>query len=200
MARPRTVSDDAILEAAGGILSREGPAALTFQSAGAAAGLSPATLVQRYGSKDGLMRAALLRMWDRLDVSTAAEDARHTIDADGAIALLVRLSAGYGATPDETAQGLLLLREDFRDPTLRARGVAWGAALAKALGRRLSADAADQARLGRLMAAQWQGALLWWGFSREGTLRGYLRRELRAWLAAIGLLDTGGAATASGGP
>ena len=85
------------------------------------------------------------------------------------------------------AEGLLLLREDYRDPLLRARGAAWNVALAAALGRRLSDAAADQQRLGRLMASQWQGAVLWWGFSRDGSLTEHLRRELREWVSAIGL-------------
>ncbi len=59
--------------------------------------------------------------------------------------------------------------------------------MTRALGRRLSDDSARQELLGRLMASQWQGAVLWWGFSREGTLRGFLRRELREWLAATGI-------------
>jgi AcrR family transcriptional regulator len=184
MARPKKISDDDLLEAVGEILTRGGPAALTFQSAGAAAGLSPATLVQRYGSKEALQRAALLRMWDELAAQTAALDLSQPVDADGAIALLVRLSVGYGATADETAQGLLLLREDFRDPVLRARGAAWGEVLAQMLGRRLIDSPEKGIVLGRLMASQWQGAILWWGFSRDGTLRSHLRRELHAWCEA----------------
>ncbi|MDB5542203.1 MAG: TetR family transcriptional regulator [Devosia sp.] len=184
MSRPRRISDEDVIEAVAALLSKEGPNGLTFASASAVSGLSPATLVQRYGNREALLRAALLWMWDQLDLATAGADAAHPVDAEGAIALLVRLSAGYGAG-DEAAQGLLLLREDFRDPVLRARGVAWNKALTAALGRRLSADAAQQAVLGRLMASQWQGAVLWWGYSREGTLRGYLRRELREWLTAV---------------
>jgi AcrR family transcriptional regulator len=187
MARPRKVTDDDLLGAVGALLSREGPGALTFQSAAAASGLSPASLVQRFGSKDALMRTALMRMWDNLDAETSAADARHRLDPDGAVDLLVGLSAGYGTTADETAQGLLLLREDFRDPLLRARGVAWHAALSHALGRRLSGEPQRAAELGRLMASQWQGAVLWWGFSREGSLRAHLRGELVAWLKAVGI-------------
>ncbi len=185
MSRPRKISDEDVVEAVATLLSREGPGALTFASASTATGLSPATLVQRYGNREALLRAALLWMWDQLDAETVGADAAHAVDPEGAIALLVRLSAGYGGG-DEAAQGLLLLREDFRDPVLRARGLAWHRALSAVLGRRLAADAATQDRLGRLMASQWQGALLWWGFSREGTLRSYLRRELREWLAAVG--------------
>lgn len=185
MGRPRTVSDEAILDAVGALLHSVGPGALTFSSAAAATGLSAATLVQRYGSRDAMLRAALLRMWDDLDRQTADLDAQLEVNPEGAIALLVRLSTGFGAEGDP-GQGLLLLREDLRDPLLRARGAAWGAALAVALGRRLSDDAAAASVLGGLLASQWQGAVLWWGFSREGTLRGYLRREFRRWMAAVG--------------
>ena len=185
MSRQRTVSNEVILEAVGALLQQGGPAALTFASAAAASGLSPATLVQRYGSREAMLRAALLQMWDQLDRHTAELDAQNELNPEGAIALLVRLSTGYSAEGDP-GQGLSLLREDFRDPVLRARGAAWGAALAAALGRRLTDDLAAAAILGGLMASQWQGAVLWWGFSREGTLRGYLRREFRRWLAAMG--------------
>lgn len=186
MSRPRKISDEDVVEAVAGLIAREGPGALTFASASAATGLSPATLVQRHGNREALLRAALLWMWDQLDTETIGADAAYPIDPEGAVALLVRLSAGYGAG-DEAAQGLLLLREDLRDPVLRARGVAWNKALTQALGRRISSDPQEQDRLGRLMASQWQGAVLWWGFSREGTLRGHLRRELREWLMAIGV-------------
>ncbi len=188
MSRPRTISNHDVEEAVAALVARDGPSGLTFASASAVAGLSPAALVQRYHNREALLRAALLWMWDQLDRTVAAADARHPIDPEGAIALLVRLSESYGAE-DDTAQGLLLLREDFRDPALRARGVAWNQAMIQALGRRLSDDPTRQKLLGQLMASQWQGALLWWGFSRKGTLRGFLRRELRQWLRTIGILS-----------
>lgn len=187
MPRRKTIADDELLAAAGELMSREGPAALTFAAVAARTKLSPATLVQRFGSREAMMRASLLRMWDSLDAATAAADRKHAVEPAGAIALLVQLSAGYASSrnDDDIAQGLLLLREDFRDPGLRARGVAWGEALARALGRRLSSDPAQQKLLGRLMASQWQGALIWWGFSRAGALRHHVRRELRDWCAAV---------------
>lgn len=184
MSRPKKITDAAVLAAVGAVLQEQGPAGLTFATAAAATGLSAAALVQRYGSKDALLQAALLYMWDRLDDATAAEDERQELTPQGAVALLLRLSSDYGSG-DDAAQGLLLLREDFRDPALRARGAAWHAVLSAALGRRLAAEPERQARLGRLLASQWQGAVLWWGFSRAGSLRSHLRRELRDWLAGL---------------
>lgn len=158
MPRPKTQSDEAVLDAALTILYRDGPDALSFAGLSASIGLSPATLVQRFGSRAGLMRAALLRAWDGLGALTLRLDAELPLDEEGAVALLVGLSQDYGNI-ETYADGLRLLREDLRDPVLRGRGQAWRAALLAALDRRLG-----QPELGALLASQWQGALLWWSF------------------------------------
>ena len=184
MARPRTVSDEDILDAAGRIMRQSGPAGITFAAVGAEAGLAPATLVQRYGSKDGLLRATLLRAWDQLETATLVADEISPVDADGAAAMLVALSGDYG-DHDQYAEGLLVLREDMRDPVLRERGARWGEVLGLALGRRLTPEPAEQERLGRLMAGQWQGALIWWGFSRQGSVGEYVQKQLQDWCAVV---------------
>jgi len=184
MARPRTVSDEVILDAAMDLMHRSGPEALTFAAVGKAVGLSPATLVQRYPSKEAFLRATLLRAWDALDALTAAADREEPVTVEGAIAMLVRMfPTGTGET--DYAEGLLILREDMRDPVLRARGTAWGEVLALALGRRLTQDWVDQMRLGRLMASQWQGAQIWWAFSRHGDPAVVIAQELRDWCAVV---------------
>lgn len=185
MPRPRTIPDDAILDAALAVMRRAGPSGVTFAAVSAATGLAGATLVQRFGSKPALLQATLLRAWDRLEVQTRALDAEHPVSPAGAIAFLAALSADYddGAYED----GLLALREDFRDPALRARGRRWGETLADALGRRLADAAGPRPDLGRLMASQWQGALLWWGFEPSGGAAGEaVAASLRAWCAAVG--------------
>jgi AcrR family transcriptional regulator len=172
------------MSATGLVMRRFGRAGTTFASVGAETGLAPATLVQRYGSKDSLIQASMLWAWDQLDASTAMADELSPKDAHGAVVMLVALS-GDQNDQEAFADGLLLLHEDMRDPVLRARGAKWGATLTSALGRRLSADASEQARLGRLMASQWQGAILWWGFSRDGLLADYVVGELRDWCARV---------------
>ena len=147
MSRPRTISDASVTETVAALLVQTGPGGLTFASAAAATGLSPATLVQRFGSRDALLRAALLSMWDQVDGETAAADAAQAVSAEGAVDVLIQLSAGYGSG-EAAAEGLLLLREDYRDPVLRARGAAWNVALAAALGRRLSDDRGGSATSG----------------------------------------------------
>jgi len=180
LARQKTVTDEAILDAALAVMTRGGPEAVTFASVGREVGLSAATLVQRYPTKAEFLRAALLRAWDHLDAQTAELDATAEVSPEGAVAMLVAM---FPAQEDAAsyAESLLILREDMRDPVLRARGVRWGEALARALGRRLTRDPARRQLLGRLMASQWQGAQLWWAFSREGDPASIIGRELRDW-------------------
>jgi AcrR family transcriptional regulator len=179
MPRPRTLSNEAILDSAIGVMKSQGPQSFTFAAVSVGCGLAPATLVQRYRTRDNLAQATLLRMWDHLDGQTADCDSRMPITPAGAVAFLAALS-DYGDRNDY-AEGLLLLREDMRDPALRARGEKWGKVLAMALGRRLTENPDQQLRLGRQMASQWQGALLWWGFSREGPVVDAIVTALLDW-------------------
>ncbi|MEE9098669.1 MULTISPECIES: helix-turn-helix domain-containing protein [Pseudomonas] len=180
MARTKTVSDEAILDAAMALMVREGPEAVTFAAVGREVGLSAATLVQRHATKADFLRAVLLRAWDQLDAQTARLDETTELNPEGAVRMLVAMfPVGEGET--DYAEGLLILREDMRDPLLRKRGAQWGEALAKALGRRLSGDPARQPLLGRLMASQWQGAQLWWAFERKGDPANAIGAELRRW-------------------
>lgn len=182
MPRPRTIPDEALLDGALAVLRRAGPEGMTFAAVAAETGLSAATLVQRFGSKAALVQAALLRAWDLLDARTAEADAAAPPTPAGAVELLVALSGDYG---DDYAEGLLVLREDLRDPALRRRGAAWGQVLAEALGRRLADSAGPRPDLGRLMAAQWQGAVLWWGFERGRSLPEAVAAELEAWCQTV---------------
>lgn len=185
MPRTRSISDDTLLDGAIAVMRRSGPEGITFQSVSAETGLSAPTLVQRFGSKPALMRAALLRAWDILDDATTKADAAAPATPAGAIALLVALSEGYGEG-DDYAEGLLVLREDLRDPVLRRRGADWGATLAAALGRRLGDRRGPRPDLGRLMASVWQGAVLWWGFAPRGPLKKAVAAALTDWCRAIG--------------
>jgi AcrR family transcriptional regulator len=184
MPRPKSRSDADVLDAVHRLIHRRGPEALTFASAAEACGLSPSTLVQRFKSRAGLLRHALLHAWDRLDARTAALAATVPRTPDGAIDLLVALSGDYGGI-EAFADGLLVLREDLRDPVLRARGAAWKAALSGAL-EDCFADVPGAPRgIGLLMASSWQGSLVWWGFDPGEELRGFVQDGLSRFVAAV---------------
>lgn len=180
MTRNKSISDEAVLDALLLLTLSIGPDNLTFAKAAAACGLAPATLVQRYRDREGLVRSILLRSWDRLDADTAAADAALPVDPSGAIELLMRLMPPELADSN-ASDGLLLLREDVRDPVLRNRGALWAARIVEALGRRLSSDPQEAERLGRQMACIWQGAQTWWAFTRGEPFEATLRRVLEDW-------------------
>jgi hypothetical protein len=99
--------------------------------------------------------------------------------------LLVSLSSGYGNI-ESYAEGLLVLREDLRDPALRARGAAWKAQLSRALAACFANVRGMPEDIGLLMATHWQGALLWWSFDPDDIeLTVYVEHSLRRFVTAI---------------
>jgi AcrR family transcriptional regulator len=184
MPRLKTQPDNKVLEVALGIIHEHGPGALTFDSLSRACGLSGATLVQRFGNKAELKRKALLHAWDSLDARTAELAAAMPKTPAGAVDLLVALSGSYGGI-ETYAEGLLVLREDLRDPALRARGAAWKATLSEILDQRFAAVPGTPDGIGLMMATQWQGSLLWWGFDPKGRVEDYVADSLRRFVAAF---------------
>ncbi len=181
MPRPKSQSDAHVLEAALALMHQGGPEALTFASLSDACGLAGATLVQRFGGKADLKQRALLHAWDRLDEKTAQLASTVPRSPRGAIALLVELSQQYGGI-ESYAEGLLVLREDLRDPVLRARGAAWKQALIEALENCVPNAPAG---FGLLMATHWQGALLWWSFDPRERLEVYVEQSLQSLVSSL---------------
>ena len=180
MPRKRTISDEALLDAALAIVHADGPQALSFASLAADVGLASSTVVQRFGTKAALLQAALGRAWDHLDVATAAAIARASVDRAGVVDLLGSLSGQYDE--HDFADQLMVLREDMRDPVLRARGAAWAATLAEAVERQLPDAPGGADGIGELVVAHWQGTLTLWGFSRTGRLDTSVRASVEALL------------------
>lgn len=184
MGRIKTVSDEAALDALLAAVEEAGPEGLSFSKASATVGLSQSSLVQRFGSREAMVRAVLLHAWDRLDTLTRVAASETPGTAAGAIELLLRLTPGARTEKDIT-KGLLLLREDFRDPALRARGAAWGQRLANILGDRLHPGSANTETLGWQMLAVWQGTIIWWGFKRDRDPESAVRAGLINWWQAV---------------
>lgn len=175
MPRKRTISDEVLLDHALFVLHEVGPDGLTFGAVAERAGLAASTIVQRFGSKPGLLHAALLRAWDRLDEDTSAAVAATGRGAKGVVDLLVRLSGQYEA--HDYADQLRILREDLRDPVLTDRGRAWLTVLADEIEARIPGVS------GMLVLAQWQGTLTVWSFTRDAPVEVMVRRNLRELLA-----------------
>lgn len=113
MARPRTMSDEQVLNRVAACLGQSG-AAWTLAGAADAAGLHPATLIKRFGSRHGVL-LALSRRW-----IAAIPPAATTPDAHGELlAWVASLSVGQDSSAQLLA-GVDMLMEDLRDEELRA--------------------------------------------------------------------------------
>lgn len=184
MTRHKTRSDEDVLDSALALVHENGVHRLTFAALAEHCGLSAATLVQRFATKAALTQRTLLHAWDKLDAQTSELASAVPKTPDGAVELLVGLSRQHGEA-DAYGEGLLILREDLRDPVLRDRGVAWRTALTAALTDCFAAlpDAPDG--IGFALAAHWQGALTWWAFGAEHPLDEYLAESLRTLLTML---------------
>ncbi|RWL11125.1 MAG: TetR/AcrR family transcriptional regulator [Mesorhizobium sp.] len=184
MPRQKTQSDEHVLEAAHRLIHRHGPEALTFERLSKTCGLSGSTLVQRFKNKATLRQRTLLQAWDRLDEKTAKLAEATPRTPAGAIELLVALSRDYGGI-ESYAEGLLVLREDLRDPVLRARGASWKASLCSILDSCFASVVNTPSDVGLLMASHWQGSLLWWSFDPKVEVASYVEDSLGRFVAAI---------------
>jgi AcrR family transcriptional regulator len=161
MPRNRTIPDERIFAAIQRLLDEGGDKAVSFATVSAATGLAPPTLVQRYGNRDGMVRAARVAAWDRLGQIT--QDAITATEKKGPHALLKALAEADPAS----------LIADFRDPELAQRAIAWQATVESALALRLGTG--QKAREGAaLLFAAWQGQLMW----ARGTEPGFKLKDV----------------------
>jgi AcrR family transcriptional regulator len=182
--RTKSQSDEQVLDAALAIVHSSGVDRLTFAALADGCGLSAATLVQRFGTKPALTQRTLLHAWDKLQARTLTLASSVPKTPEGAVELLVGLSHHDGAVED-FAEGLLILREDLRDPVLRSRGAVWEATLTSAVSERFGAVPGAPGDIGFALAAHWQGALIWWAFGAQRPLDDYLRDSLRTLISML---------------
>jgi AcrR family transcriptional regulator len=184
--RPRTVDDSTILEAAVAVLGRIGSERLTLADVGGEAGLSAATLVQRFGSKRELMLSALRfatgGMEDRLDAARYNNES----PLEAIFAAAVDRTGVFGG-PEELAHLLAFYLSDLGDPEFRAlaaenqrKAVAGYKRLldeAVAAGE-LAESYVDTAQLADTVYSLTIGSLATWTVAAEGTYRSHIRRDL----------------------
>lgn len=201
--RPRGTEDAAILRAAAEVIGRIGPARFTLAAVATEVGLVPATLVQRFGSKRGLLLALARQSAADADADTGAVAGQAREQHGSALAALTALAVGRLApmtTPDRFANHLAFLCLDLTDPELYEPALA----VHQAHGRAITALVEEAIATGELRAgtpagpltssiqAVIAGAGLTWALDREGTLPDRVTAGIGAVLAAY--LPAGGPA------
>jgi AcrR family transcriptional regulator len=188
MPRPRTISDEAILDAVLALALRLGPARVTLAAAAAEAGLSPATLVQRFGTKRDLLLAADKRgvdLWvGAQDRATAASPLACVVDG-------LVLAVDPDATPERMANLVAMLQLDLAEPDFHAETLRGARAIRTRIARDLQAALAagelqpgtDVTALAKLVETTYHGAMIGWAIHREGALADWMREQVDSLLA-----------------
>ena len=182
--RPRATSDSAILTAAHRAVTRVGPMRLTLADVAREAGVSPATLVQRFGSKKQLL-LALVAAGSDVEEQWAAILALAKQSPLKALFAYAECMAGLAPTPEVLANHLSFLQMDLVDPEFHGLAVAHARETLSFLQTTLDEAVArgeltpcDTARLARVVQATVGGALMQWAIDRDGKLRNRLREDL----------------------
>lgn len=186
--RPRETSDEEILSATARAMQRLNPTQLTLADVAKEAGVVPATLIQRFGTKRGLLLAMCRTAPAGVPQQFAAARTKHK----SALKALVELYAectSFASTPEAMANGLAYLQIDLTDPDFHAITLAQFRALRDETRKFLDEAVAlgelrkcDTAQLARLIQHVNGGAMLSWAVYREGSVASWVRRDLEALL------------------
>ena len=188
MPRPRLISDADVLAGAARVVGRLGPARLTLAAVGAECGLSASTVVQRFGSKHGLLLALSAHGRDDVAAVFAATRASERSPRAAIVAALCSLCSSI-TTREQLANHLAFLQLDLVDPDLQRLALDH----ARAVERELVALVADAVAAGELPALEpaatahalhvtYNGSLLTWAIDPRGPLEQRLRADLEATL------------------
>jgi AcrR family transcriptional regulator len=186
--RPRETSDAEILAATACVMRRRSPAQLTLADVAKEAGVVPATLIQRFGSKRGLLLATVKTAPGSVPQQFAATRTKHRSPLRALVEIYVECS-GFASTPESIANGLAYLQIDLTDSEFRAITLAQFRAIRDETRKLLDEAVAareivkcDTAALARLIQQVNGGSMLDWAVFRETSLPAWLRRDLEALL------------------
>jgi AcrR family transcriptional regulator len=187
--RPRETTDEALLAATARAVARHGPARLTLARVAAESGVAPATLVQRFGSKRGLL-LALARQGSSGTVDQYAAIRAASPSPLAALFTVAECMARMAPTPEELANHLAFLHIDLTDPDFHRLALEQARAARGQLRAILDAAVAarelagcDTAKLARAVHVMLGGGLIAWAIEREGTAGEWLREDLETLLA-----------------
>lgn len=183
--RPRGVEDAVILRAAADVIGRVGPVGLTLAAVAREVGLVPGTLMQRFGSKRGLLLALAEQSAKNADALPGRVREEHESPLEALAALILEPMASM-ATPETFANHLAFLCIDLTDPQFRRHALAIHQAQGRAIEALLTESllagelrtGTNIAALARSVQAITSGAGLLWTLDRQGTLAQRLRQEL----------------------
>lgn len=189
--RPKLVEDAALLAGTERAIERLGPARLTLADVAKEVGLAPATLVQRFGSKRGL----LLAVARQGALGVRGEFARIRAAHRSPLAALVdvaRCMAQMAKTPEAFANSLAFFQMDIADPEFhrlaQAHARQFRAKLRSMLDEAVRTGElrrCSTARLANAVQGLIGGSLMNWVIHREGKAAAWIAADLETLLRPL---------------
>lgn len=158
MSRARTIPDETIHATLRAMLAVGGDKAVSFATVAQATGLAASTLAQRFTTRDGMVRSALVDGWDQVEAATTVAEGETPVSAKAVPTLLKLIGRDLEAE-------ISVLVTNLRDAVLRERAEAWRARVEAAIALRLGGSGEKTRESAAMIFAAWQGRLLW---SRPG--------------------------------
>jgi AcrR family transcriptional regulator len=185
--RPRKVSDDDVFAAAYRAMNQLGPGELTLAHVADEAGVTAGALVQRFGSKRGMLLALSAQAAASAGEFIRGLAAQHASPL-AAVRAYADCMAQMAQSPAALARSLGYLQIDLADPEFRAHLAVQGKATRAGLVELITAAIAkkelrrgtDAAALARAVEVAISGSMLTWAFYQEGTAASSMRQDVDA--------------------
>ncbi len=186
--RPRLASDEQIVAVTGRVIGRVGPGDFTLADVARELKISPATLVQRFGSKRGLLLAVAALASAGVDACFAQARAAHRSPLEALISSFSD-TTHWVESPEALANHLAFLQMDLTDPDFYRYALESGrkieAGTVALLDEAIAAGelvACDTTRVARTLNATFHGSMVAWAIFRQGKLQAWVRRDLETLL------------------
>ncbi|MGB6676910.1 MAG: helix-turn-helix domain-containing protein [Terriglobales bacterium] len=186
--RPRETSDAEILAAAARVMQSRSPVELTLADVAKEAGVHPATIIQRFGTKRELLLANCKAWTADVAGQFAVARAKYSSPLKTLIEMFAECSS-FAKTPKSMANALAYLQIDLTDPEFHAVLLTQYATTRDETKKLLDDAVATRelkpcntAELAGLVQQVNGGAMLDWAVYRKGSLAVWIRRSLEALL------------------
>jgi AcrR family transcriptional regulator len=174
------------------VMARVGPGELTLAEIAAEAGVTAGALVQRFGSKRGLL-LAFMEVWSSSSADPFAQFRRAGVSPLDMLYEYAECLAQMARSPAELAHHMSYLQLDLTDPDFHRHVKKQAIATRTAL-RELLADAVRQGELkagldteslARQVELTLNGSLWTWAFYQDGSSADWMRADLDALFAPL---------------
>jgi len=189
--RPKLVEDAALLAGTARVIERLGPVRLTLADVAKEVGLAPATLVQRFGSKRGLLLAVARQGTAGVREEFARIRAAHRSPL-AALEGVAECMAQMARTPEALANGLAFFQIDIADPEFHRLALQharqFRAELRAMLDEAVHAGElrpCATARLANALQGLIGGSLMNWAIHREGKAAAWIAADLETLLRPL---------------